>query len=58
MASIEFLILFLVAAGLISYLLTKANSFLGSVFTIFAVFFVFVSLAAYGFNMTLSTEVL
>jgi len=58
MASIEFLILFLVVAGLVSYLLTKANSFLGSIFTIFAVFFVFASLAMYGFNMTLSTEVL
>jgi NADH-quinone oxidoreductase subunit M len=58
MASIEFLILFLVVAGLASYLLTKANSFLGSVFTIFASFFVFVSLVMYGFNMTLSTEVL
>ncbi len=58
MASIEFLILLLVASSLIAYLLTKVNSFLGSVFTIFASMFVFVSLAAYGFNATLVTDVL
>lgn len=58
MASIEFLILFLVGASLVSYLLTKVNSFLGSVMTIFATMFVFISLAAYGFNATLDTNVL
>ncbi|MBN2540033.1 MAG: NADH-quinone oxidoreductase subunit M [Bacilli bacterium] len=57
MASIELLILFLVGAGLIAYLLTKVNTFLGSIFTIFAVMFVFVSLAAYGFNMNMDTVV-
>ncbi|MBN2300318.1 MAG: hypothetical protein JXC31_03920 [Acholeplasmataceae bacterium] len=58
MASIEFLILFLVASSLVAYLLTKVNSFFGSVFTIFASMFVFISLAAYGFNATLVTDVL
>ncbi len=58
MASIEFLILFLVGASLVAYLLTKINSFLGSVMTVFATMFVFVSLAAYGFNATLDTTVL
>ncbi len=57
MGSIELLILFLVGTGLISYLLTKWNTFLGSVFTIFSVMFVFVSLAAYGFNLNLDETV-
>ncbi len=57
MASIEFLILFLVGASLLAYLLTKVNSFLGSIVTIFASMFVFVSLAAYGFNATLDMNV-
>lgn len=57
MASIEYLILFLAGAGLISYLLTKLNTTVGSIFTIFATMFVFVSLAAYGFGMNLNTTV-
>ncbi len=55
MASIEYLILFLVGTALISYILTKVNTFLGSVFTIFSVMFVFVSVAAYGLNLNLVT---
>ncbi|MFH1692920.1 MAG: proton-conducting transporter membrane subunit [Bacillota bacterium] len=58
MASIEFLILFLVASSIVAYFLTKVNSFLGSVITIFSAMFVFISLVAYGFNATLVTDVL
>ncbi|MCF7923993.1 MAG: NADH-quinone oxidoreductase subunit M [Candidatus Izimaplasma sp.] len=57
MASIEFLILFLVGAGIIAYLLTKLNTIVGSIFTIFTVMFVFVSLAQYGFGMDIITTV-
>lgn len=57
MASIEYLILFLVGSALISYLLTKLNTFAGSIFTIFATMFVFVSLATFGFNQNLATAV-
>lgn len=57
MASIEYLILFLVGASLISYLLTKLNTALGSIFTIFATMFVFASLAFFGFDMNLETVV-
>lgn len=57
MASIEYLILILAGSALISYVLTKVNTFLGSVFTILATMFVFVSLAAYGFNQNLDTAV-
>jgi NADH-quinone oxidoreductase subunit M len=53
MASIELLMLFLLASGIIAYFLTKLNTSLGSIFTIFAVMFVFVSLAAYGLNLQL-----
>ncbi len=58
MASIEYLILFLVGASLVSYLLTKLHTFVGSVFTIFATLFVFISLAGYGFGMNLVEETL
>ncbi len=58
MASIEFLILFLVLASFLSYFVTKINSFAGSIVTIFATMFVLVSLSAYGFNATLDTTVL
>lgn len=57
MASIEYLILFLVASGLIAYLLTKLSTVAGSIFTIFATMFVFVSLAYYGFDLSLVTAV-
>jgi NADH-quinone oxidoreductase subunit M len=57
MASVELLILFLVGAGVIAYILTRFNTFLGSIFTIFAVMFVFVSLAGYGFGMNMDTTV-
>jgi len=57
MASIELLILFLVGTGILAYVLTKINTTLGSIFTIFAVMFVFVSLAGYGFNLNLDTTV-
>lgn len=58
MASIEFLILFLAASSIVAYFLTKINSFAGSILTIFSTMFVFVSLAAYGFNASLVTDVL
>ncbi|PKK97056.1 MAG: NADH-quinone oxidoreductase subunit M [Tenericutes bacterium HGW-Tenericutes-3] len=58
MASIEFLILFLVVASFLSYFITKLNAFAGSVVAIFATMFVMVSLAAYGFSATLVTDVL
>jgi len=57
MASIEYLILFLVGASLLAYVLTKLNTYLGSVFTIFATMFVFASLAGYGFGMGLDETV-
>jgi NADH-quinone oxidoreductase subunit M len=57
MANIELLILFLVASGLIAYLLTKINTYAGSIFTIFSLMFVFVSLAANGFDLGMDTEV-
>ncbi|MBU1144769.1 MAG: NADH-quinone oxidoreductase subunit M [Firmicutes bacterium] len=57
MASIEFLILFLVISSLVSYFLTKINTFVGSVLTIFATMFVFISLVTYGFDLSLSTNV-
>lgn len=57
MANIELLILFLVGAGIVAYLLTKLNTALGSIFTIFSVMFVFVSLASYGFNLGLNETV-
>ncbi len=55
MNSIELLILFLIATGLLSYVVTRYNAFLGSVVTIFSTMFVFVSLAYYGFSQDLST---
>ncbi len=57
MASIELLILFLVGTGIVAYLLTKLNTTLGSIFTIFSVMFVFISLASYGFNLGLNETV-
>ena len=57
MASIEYLILFLVGAALLAYLLSKFNNTLASIFTIFATMFVFASLAGYGFGMNLVTTV-
>lgn len=57
MISIEYLILFLVFASFASYLLTKLNSFLGSVVTIFSTMVVFISLIAYGLNGTLDANV-
>ena len=57
MASIELLIVFLVFAGFIAYGLTKLNTFAGSVFTIFSIMFVFVSLAFYGLDLNLDTTV-
>jgi NADH-quinone oxidoreductase subunit M len=53
MASIEYLILFLVASGLIAYFLTKLNTVVGSIFVIFVTMFAFVSLAYFGFEMNL-----
>ena len=57
MASIEILILILVASSIVSYFLTKINTFTGSILTIFSTMFVFVSLAYYGFNDALITTV-
>ncbi|HAX02508.1 MAG: hypothetical protein A2Y45_04425 [Tenericutes bacterium GWC2_34_14] len=57
MASIELLILGLVVSSLIAYVLTRFKQVIGSIFTIFAVMFVFVSVAAFGFNMGLDTTV-
>ena len=57
MSNIELLILTLVLGSLIAYGLTRIKQVIGSVFTIFVVMFVFVSLAAYGFNMALDTTV-
>ncbi len=57
MASIEYLILFLVGSALISYILTKLNTFAGSIFTIFATMFVFISLATFGFNQNMDVTV-
>lgn len=56
MASIELLMIVLIISAMLSYFLTKINAYLGSVFTIFATMFVFVSLAYYGLNMELVTE--
>ncbi|MDD3123732.1 MAG: proton-conducting transporter membrane subunit, partial [Candidatus Izemoplasmatales bacterium] len=57
MASIEYLLLFLVATSLISYFVTKLNTFIGSIVTIFATMFVFISLIAYGSDLSLNTTV-
>lgn len=57
MASIELLILFLMFASLIAYGLTKVNTFLGSIFTIFSMMFVFASLAFYGLDLGMVTTV-
>ncbi|HOO43671.1 MAG TPA: proton-conducting transporter membrane subunit, partial [Bacillota bacterium] len=57
MSSIEYLILFLIGSGIVAYLLTKWKTSVGSIFTIFATMFVFVSLAAYGFDLNLDTTV-
>lgn len=57
MASIEYLIIFLIVSGFLAYLLTKWNTFIGSCFTIFSTLFVFVSLAGYGFGMNLVTDI-
>ncbi|MGE0003163.1 MAG: proton-conducting transporter membrane subunit [Candidatus Izemoplasmatales bacterium] len=57
MANLELLLLIVLGTGLVAYLLTKVNQFLGSVFTIAATTFAFVSLAAYGFNGGLDTTV-
>ncbi len=57
MANIEILLLILAGAAIISYFLTKLNTMVGSIFTIFVTMFVFVSLAAYGTNLNLDTSV-
>jgi NADH-quinone oxidoreductase subunit M len=57
MANIEYLILFLVASGIIAYFLTKLNTVIGSIFVIFATMFAFVSLAYFGFDLNLDTTV-
>lgn len=57
MASIEYLILFLVGASLLAYVLSKFNSTAASIFTIFATMFVFASLAANGFDLGLTETV-
>ncbi len=57
MASIEILILILVATSILSYFLSKLSSTAGSILTIFATMFVFASLAYYGFNDALVTTV-
>ena len=57
MASIELLILFLVVSSFVGYLLTKLNTTVGSIFTIFSIMFVFVSLASFGFGMNIDTTV-
>jgi len=57
MASIELLILILVGASVIAYFLTKLNTTVGSIFTIFATMFVFASLAYFGFSNHLDSVV-
>jgi len=57
MANIEILLLILAGAAIILYFLTKLNTMVGSIFTIFVTMFVFVSLAAYGTNLNLDTSV-
>jgi NADH-quinone oxidoreductase subunit M len=57
MASIELLLVFLVFASFIAYGLTKLNTFAGSVFTIFSMMFIFVSLAMYGLDLGMDTTV-
>jgi len=54
--NVEFLILFLVGSSFIAYMLTKLNTYLGSVFTIFATMFVFVALAGFGFGQGLGVD--
>jgi len=57
MANIELLILLLFGSALVAYFLTKLSTMAGSIFTIFATMFVFVSLAYYGFSQNLDTSV-
>ncbi len=57
MTSIENLLIFIAIASLVAYVLTRVHRFAGSLFTIFATMFVFVSLAAYGFGLGLDTSV-
>ncbi|MGD9909772.1 MAG: proton-conducting transporter membrane subunit [Candidatus Izemoplasmatales bacterium] len=60
MNNIEILIFILLGSSLLSYILTKFHSYLGSVVTIFSTMFVFASLAYYGFsgNLDMSTTIL
>lgn len=60
MNNIEILIFILLGSSLLSYILTKYHSYLGSVVTIFSTMFVFASLAYYGFSgdLDMSTTIL
>ena len=57
MASIELLILFTAFSGVLAYLLGRLNKVLGSVVTILASMFVFVSVAYFGYNGELDRTV-
>lgn len=52
MANIELLLLITVGAAILAYFLTKLNTMLGSVLTIFTAMFVFISLITFGVNQT------
>ncbi len=57
MASIELLILITAMSGILAYLLGRLNKVLGSVVTILASMFVFVSVAYFGYNGELSNTI-
>lgn len=57
MASIELLIVFTAASGILAYFLGRFNKVLGSVITILASMFVFVSVAYFGYNDLLDNSI-
>jgi len=57
MASIELLIIVTALSGILAFLLGRLNQVLGSVVTILASMFVFVSVAYYGYNDALSNAI-
>lgn len=56
MISIEVLILFLIAASAVSYLLTKLNTFVGSMMTTITTFFTLIVLLIFGLNQSLESS--
>ena len=57
MANIELLILIVGLSSIVAYGLTKLNTTIGAIFTIFVTMFVFGSLAYYGFDLGMDTSV-